>query len=57
MLITLKKKINKLQDNLKPNIVLLHRNVDLETSMAEKGQDTSDMTEWGNIKEIKKINW
>ncbi|WP_042702679.1 bifunctional 5,6,7,8-tetrahydromethanopterin hydro-lyase/3-hexulose-6-phosphate synthase [Methanobrevibacter arboriphilus] len=50
-----KEKINKLQDNLKPNIVLLHRNVDLETSMAEKGQDTSDMTEWGNIKEIKKL--
>jgi bifunctional enzyme Fae/Hps len=50
-----KEKINKLQDNLKPSIVLLHRNVDLETSMAEKGQDTSDMTEWGNIKEIKKL--
>ena len=50
-----KEKINKLQDNLKPNIVLLHRNVDLETSMTEKGQDTSDMTEWGNIKEIKKL--
>jgi len=50
-----KEKINKLQDNVKPNIVLLHRNVDLETSMAEKGQDISDMTEWGNIKEIKKL--
>ncbi len=48
-------KINQLNDNLKPNIVLLHRNVDLETSMAEKGEDTSNMSEWGNIKEIKKL--
>ncbi|MBZ9570483.1 bifunctional 5,6,7,8-tetrahydromethanopterin hydro-lyase/3-hexulose-6-phosphate synthase [Methanobrevibacter sp. TMH8] len=48
-------KLNQIQDNLKPNIVLLHRNVDLETSMAEKGEDTSNMTEWGNIKEIKKM--
>ena len=37
----------------KPNIVLLHRNVDLETLKAERGEDTSEMTEWGNIKEIK----
>lgn len=50
-----KEKLNQIQDNLKPNIVLLHRNVDLETSMAEKGEDTSSMTEWGNIKEIKKL--
>jgi bifunctional enzyme Fae/Hps len=50
-----KEKLNDLKDDLKPNVVLLHRNVDLETSMAEKGQDTSDMTEWGNIKEIKKL--
>ena len=48
-------KLNQIPDNLKPNIVLLHRNVDLETSMAEKGEDTSDMTEWGNIKQIKKL--
>lgn len=48
-------KLNQIQDNLKPNIVLLHRNVDLETSMAEKGEDISNMTEWGNIKEIKKM--
>lgn len=50
-----KEKLNEIKDELKPNIVLLHRNVDLETSMAEKGQDTSNMTEWGNIKEIKKL--
>lgn len=48
-------KLNELQDNLKPDIVLLHRNVDLETSRAEKGESTDDMTEWGNIKEIKKL--
>jgi bifunctional enzyme Fae/Hps len=50
-----KEKINQIKEDLKPNIVLLHRNVDLETSRAEKGEDTSDMTEWGNIKEIKKL--
>lgn len=50
-----KEKLNQLKDYLKPNIVLLHRNVDLETLMAEKGEDTSNMTEWGNIKEIKKL--
>jgi bifunctional enzyme Fae/Hps len=48
-------KLNELKDNLKPDIVLLHRNVDLETSRAEKGESTDDMTEWGNIKEIKKM--
>ena len=48
-------KLNQIQDNLKPSIVLLHRNVDLETSLAEKGEDTSNMTEWGNIKQIKEL--
>lgn len=48
-------KLEQLKPELKPNIVLLHRNVDLETAKAEKGEDTSEMTEWGNIKEIKKI--
>ncbi len=48
-------KLNQISDNLKPDIVLLHRNVDLETSKAEKGEDTNDMTEWGNIKSIKKL--
>lgn len=35
-----------------PNIVLLHRNVDLETTMADKGLEAE--TKWGNIKDIKK---
>ncbi|KZX14635.1 5,6,7,8-tetrahydromethanopterin hydro-lyase [Methanobrevibacter cuticularis] len=48
-------KLNQINENLKPDIVLLHRNVDLETSKAEKGEDTSSMTEWGNIKEIKNL--
>ena len=48
-------KLNALQDDLKPDIVLLHRNVDAETYAAEKGGDVSKMTEWGNIAEIKKI--
>lgn len=48
-------KLKQLKPELKPNIVLLHRNVDLETTKAEKGEDTSNMTEWGNIKAIKEI--
>ncbi|MGL4670182.1 MAG: bifunctional 5,6,7,8-tetrahydromethanopterin hydro-lyase/3-hexulose-6-phosphate synthase [Methanobacteriaceae archaeon] len=48
-------KLSAINPNLKPNIVLLHRNVDLETSKAEKGEDVSDMTEWGNIKAIKNL--
>ncbi|MDL2271289.1 bifunctional 5,6,7,8-tetrahydromethanopterin hydro-lyase/3-hexulose-6-phosphate synthase [Methanobrevibacter sp. OttesenSCG-928-I08] len=48
-------KLNQLKDDLKPDIVLLHRNVDLETYKSEKGEDTGEMTEWGNIKEIKKV--
>ena len=47
------KKLAKLPEDLKPDIVLLHRNVDMETYRAEHGEDTSDMTEWGNIKDIK----
>lgn len=39
----------------KPDIVLLHRNVDLETYKAEKGEELGEVTEWGNIKEIKEI--
>lgn len=39
----------------KPDIVLLHRNVDLETHKTEKGEKIGELTEWGNIKEIKKI--
>ncbi|MDR2874273.1 MAG: bifunctional 5,6,7,8-tetrahydromethanopterin hydro-lyase/3-hexulose-6-phosphate synthase [Methanobrevibacter sp.] len=48
-------KLKQIKDSLKPNIVLLHRNVDLETSKAEKGESTGDNTAWGNIKNIKKI--
>lgn len=48
-------KLSQINDNLKPNIVLLHRNVDLETLKAEKGEDTSAMSEWGNIKAIKEL--
>ena len=39
--------------NFMPNIVLLHRNVDLETMKAERGEEAGEMTEWGNIGEIK----
>jgi len=39
----------------KPNIVLLHRNVDLETYKAEKGEALGEVSEWGNIEEIKEI--
>jgi bifunctional enzyme Fae/Hps len=48
-------KLKQIKPELKPNIVLLHRNVDLETTKAEKGEDTSNMTEWGNIKAIKEL--
>ena len=48
-------KLSQIPDDLKPDIVLLHRNVDLETYKAEKGEDISEMTEWGNIKKIKEI--
>jgi len=40
---------------LKPDIVLLHRNVDMETSKAERGEKQGERTEWGNINEIKSI--
>ncbi|MDZ4170948.1 MAG: bifunctional 5,6,7,8-tetrahydromethanopterin hydro-lyase/3-hexulose-6-phosphate synthase, partial [Methanobacteriaceae archaeon] len=46
-------KLNNL--NYMPSIVLLHRNVDLETLKAERGENQSEMTEWGNIAEIKDI--
>ena len=35
---------------LKPNIVLLHRNIDTETM---SGNDNEQQSEWGNIKNIK----
>ena len=39
----------------KPDIVLLHRNVDLETMATERGEKMVEVTEWGNIAEIKEI--
>jgi bifunctional enzyme Fae/Hps len=48
-------KLSEINDNLKPDIVLLHRNVDLESYRAERGEDINDMSEWGNIKAIKKL--
>ncbi|HHY00962.1 MAG TPA: bifunctional 5,6,7,8-tetrahydromethanopterin hydro-lyase/3-hexulose-6-phosphate synthase [Methanothermobacter sp.] len=41
--------------NYKPDIVLLHRNVDLETMKAERGEEQEALTEWGNISQIKEI--
>ncbi|MDR2623813.1 MAG: bifunctional 5,6,7,8-tetrahydromethanopterin hydro-lyase/3-hexulose-6-phosphate synthase [Methanobrevibacter sp.] len=48
-------KLKHIKDSLKPDIVLLHRNVDLETAKTEKGEKIEDSAEWGNIKNIKKI--
>jgi bifunctional enzyme Fae/Hps len=48
-------KLSALPDDLKPDIVLLHRNVDLETWIKEHGGDVGGMTEWGNIEKIKEI--
>lgn len=48
--------VEKLQSlKYKPDIVLLHRNVDLETAAKERGEAEAEVTEWGNIKQIKEI--
>ncbi|MEW6010649.1 MAG: bifunctional 5,6,7,8-tetrahydromethanopterin hydro-lyase/3-hexulose-6-phosphate synthase [Euryarchaeota archaeon] len=48
--------VEKLKNlDYKPDIVLLHRNVDLETLKAERGEAQAEMTEWGNIQEIKEL--
>ena len=48
--------VEKLQSlRFKPDIVLLHRNVDLETMAKERGEAEAEVTEWGNIKQIKEI--
>jgi len=48
--------VEKLQSlRYKPDIVLLHRNVDLETMAAERGEELGEVTEWGNINQIKEI--
>ena len=48
-------KLTQIPDDLKPDIVLLHRNVDFESSQKEKGLDVGEMTEWGNITKIKEV--
>ncbi|WP_407376782.1 bifunctional 5,6,7,8-tetrahydromethanopterin hydro-lyase/3-hexulose-6-phosphate synthase [Methanobrevibacter sp.] len=48
-------KLTQLPDDLKPDIVLLHRNVDYETWIKEHGGDVGGMTAWGDIKNIKEI--
>jgi len=48
-------KLEQIKEELKPDIVLLHRNIDSESTKAEAGEDTSNMTEWGNIKAIKEL--
>jgi bifunctional enzyme Fae/Hps len=47
------KKLEKIE--YKPDIVLLHRNVDLETMQSERGEKLAEVTEWGNINQIKSI--
>jgi bifunctional enzyme Fae/Hps len=39
----------------KPDIALLHRNVDVETAARERGEKVSPETRWGNISAIKKL--
>jgi bifunctional enzyme Fae/Hps len=48
--------VEKLQSlEYKPDIVLLHRNVDLETMATERGEVMAEVTEWGNINQIKDL--
>ena len=48
--------VEKLESlSYKPDIVLLHRNVDLETMATERGEKLGEVTEWGNINHIKEI--
>ena len=55
-MMNVEKFVDKLRGlKLKPDIVLLHRNVDLETSKSERGEKLGERTEWGNINEIKSI--
>jgi bifunctional enzyme Fae/Hps len=48
-------KIKQLNPEFMPDIVLLHRNVDLESKLRAEGKNLDDVSAWGNIKEIKKI--
>ena len=49
------KKLKALPEDLKPDIVLLHRNVYYETWIKEHGGDAGGMTAWGDIEKIKEI--
>ena len=49
------KKLKQLNKEYLPDIVLLHRNVDLESKLRAEGKNLDDVSAWGNIKEIKKI--
>ena len=55
MLKNIVEKLEKLE--YKPDIVLLHRNVDLETMKSERGEKLAEVTEWGNINQIKEYTW
>ena len=48
-------KLKMIKKDLMPDIVLLHRNVDLESDLRAKGKNLDDISAWGNIKEIKEI--
>ena len=48
-------KLKMIKKDLMPDIVLLHRNVDLESDLRAKGKNLDDISAWGNIKEIKDI--
>ncbi|SCG84610.1 bifunctional 5,6,7,8-tetrahydromethanopterin hydro-lyase/3-hexulose-6-phosphate synthase [Methanobacterium congolense] len=55
-MMNVEKFVEKLESlSYKPDIVLLHRNVDLETMKAERGEKLGEVTEWGNINQIKEI--
>ncbi|MBQ6813304.1 MAG: bifunctional 5,6,7,8-tetrahydromethanopterin hydro-lyase/3-hexulose-6-phosphate synthase [Methanobrevibacter sp.] len=48
-------KLKLIKEDLMPDIVLLHRNVDLESKLRSEGKNLDDVSAWGNIKEIKEI--
>ena len=48
-------KIKQLNPEFMPDIVLLHRNVDLESKLRAEGKNLDDVSAWGNIKEIKEL--
>lgn len=50
----IEEKLKELNPKLKPDIVLLHRNVDFETNKTERGE-VCEESEWGNICQIKEL--